>query len=116
MFDFGETSVEGAATLQYQFRPDLLLTSSLTFLSLRSDRKGITLDPSGQDLIASLYAALRYDTRNAWSNPVEGWFLEAGFFRHGLGNDPAGWWTGRFRHAPISKDRRPAHHRGVLTP
>ena len=95
VFRFKEDSVTAEANLRYQFRPDLLLSSSVALLSLRSEQPGVTLDPSGHDSIPSLSVGLRYDTRDSWSNPIHGWFLEATVFRHALGSSPPGWWTGQ---------------------
>lgn len=96
VFDFNETSATAALAVRYQFRPDLLLSTKVEFLSLRSEEDGITLDPAGQDDIYSVSAGLRYDSRNSWSNPVHGWFLEAEAVRHLVRGSPAGWWRGEF--------------------
>lgn len=92
VFDFTETSTNAGLAVRYQFRPDLLLAMKAEFLSLRSKESGVTLDASGQDLIGSISAGLRYDTRNSWSNPAHGWFLEAGVSRHGVRGGHGGWW------------------------
>jgi outer membrane protein assembly factor BamA len=95
VFHFTETSITTDATLQYQFRPDLRLFSHVTVLSLGADRPGITLNPSGRDIIPTLFTELRYDSRDSWSNPLQGWFIGLGVSRNGLGGGPAGWWMGQ---------------------
>jgi outer membrane protein insertion porin family len=94
VFHFAENSITTDAILQYQFRPDLRLFSRVTVLSLRADQPGMTLNPSGRDIIPTLFTELRYDSRDSWSNPLQGWFVGAGASRNGLGGS-AGWWMGQ---------------------
>jgi outer membrane protein assembly factor BamA len=96
VFDFTETSTNGGLAVRYQFRSDLLLSTKIEFLSLGSKESGVTLNPTGEDLTGSIAAGLRYDTRNSWSNPVHGWYLEAEASRHFVRGSPAGWWKGEF--------------------
>jgi outer membrane protein insertion porin family len=94
-FHFGETSITTDAILQFQFRPDLRLFSHVTVLALSADRPGITLNPSGHDVIPTLFTELRYDSRDSWTNPLQGWFIGLGASRNGFGGGPAGWWMGQ---------------------
>jgi outer membrane protein insertion porin family len=91
VFHFTENSITTDAILQYQFRPDLRLFSRFTVLSLRADEPGMTLNPSGRDIIPTLFTELRYDSRDSWTNPLQGWFIGLGASRNGFGG-PAGWW------------------------
>ena len=95
VFHFAETSATTDATLQYQFRPDLRLFSRITVLSLSADQPGITLSPSGHDIVPTLFTELRYDSRDSWSNPLQGWFIGLGASRNGFSGSPASWWMGQ---------------------
>jgi outer membrane protein insertion porin family len=94
VFHFTENSITTDAILQYQFRPDLRLFSRFTALSLRADQPGMNLNPSGRDIIPTLFTELRYDSRDSWTNPLQGWFIGLGASRNGFAGS-AGWWMGQ---------------------
>ena len=70
------------------------LAGEFQLLKMRSDRPGITLSPTNDDLLVSLGVSLGWDTRNSWNNPRGGWLNELVLKRTGgfLGGD-ADFWT-----------------------
>jgi len=89
----------------YQFNPHIWLTGGFQLIALSSDQPGITLNPSGHDVVPSLSLGLRFDTRDRWSNPRAGWFLGADLTRSGLFGGDGAWWTTQFearRYQPLA--------------
>lgn len=96
VFHFEERSQQPEAALGYQFRPDLALAGRFRFLSLQSDRPGITLSPSRRDQIPALMLQLSFDRRDSWSNPLNGWYVAAEAVRNGTFGGDGQWWTRQF--------------------
>jgi outer membrane protein insertion porin family len=69
------------------------LAGELQLFKIRSDRPGITLSPTNEDLLVSLGVSLGWDTRSSWNNPKGGWQNELVVKRTGgfLGGDGDFW-------------------------
>lgn len=62
-------------------------------LTVASDRPGVTLSPTNEDLLVTLGASIGWDTRDAWNNPRGGWLNEVLVSKTGggLGGDADFW-------------------------
>jgi outer membrane protein assembly factor BamA len=93
LFDFPERSQSGDFLTGYQFTENLRAMAKLTVLSIGTTEPGITLSPSGRDVIPTIAAGIQFDTRNLWTNATSGWFAQFNSGRNGLFGGDGGWWT-----------------------
>jgi len=63
------------------------------FSTVHSDRDGVTLSPDNPDKIPSLGVYLGYDTRDIWSRPRRGWWIELDVTKSNVLDTPGGFWT-----------------------
>ena len=96
LFSFLENSKEAQVRIGCQWRPNLRIAGRFRLVSLRSDRDGATLDPSGRDNVPSLSLEWRYDTRDLWTNPRSGWYVGTDLVRNWTPGGGRGWWTSQF--------------------
>ncbi len=93
---FQETSWQSEGRVGYQFRPSISLAGVAGFISMRSDKAGITLNPSGRDIVPALSLEWIYDTRDRWTNPRSGWMAIAAVTHNGVFGGDGNWWTTQF--------------------
>jgi outer membrane protein insertion porin family len=107
--EFDEKSLELDLLLGKPLANNMGYGIRLGFLSLGSDVDGVTLSEGDRDETPSLGIVVGYDNRDLWSNPHEGWLLQAEVRKNGgvLGGD-GDWWSLIYdvrRYQPI----RPRH-------
>lgn len=107
--EFEETSLEADLLIGRPLEDNLGYGIRLGFLSLGSDRESVTLSADGRDNTPSLGIVIGYDSRDLWSDPHRGWWLQAEVRKNGgiLGGD-GDWWSLIYdvrRYQPI----RPRH-------
>ena len=88
---FNETSDDLFLQMRRNITNDLRWGLRATFMSVKSDTAGITLDPDNRDNIPGLGLFLELDTRNS-SYPTRGWYSDLAVAKHGiLGGDGDYW-------------------------
>lgn len=92
-FQFNETSTQIGLRLGSFIGQEGRIGGLFNFLSLGSDRDGITLSDSNRDNIPSLGFYVGYDSRDMWSNPRRGWWNETDLYRSGLFDGDGDFWT-----------------------
>jgi len=107
--EFEETSLEADLLIGRPLENNMGYGIRLGFLSLGSDREGVTLSEDNRDDTPSLGIVIGYDSRDLWSDPHRGWWLQAEVRKNGgiLGGD-GDWWSLIYdvrRYQPI----RPRH-------
>jgi len=107
--EFDEKSLEANLFLGKPLANNMGYGIRLGFLSMGSDVDGITLSGNNRDETPSLGVVIGYDSRDLWSNPHEGWWLQTEVRKNGgvLGGD-GDWWSLIYdvrRYQPI----RPRH-------
>ena len=83
----------------------LRLGGRFHFLTLKSDKTGITLSPDNLDITPGLGVTAEYDSRDSWNNPKRGWLNSVDATGNGFGADGR-YWTFNFdvrRYQPLSE-------------
>ena len=91
--DFQEVSNELELQAGYQLTNRLRIGGRFHYISVRSDRPGITLSPSNIDRTPGVGAVMEFDSRNSWTNPKNGWWNSVDVLANGLGADGNYWTT-----------------------
>jgi len=89
--NFGETSDDLYLQVLRNLTDDVHYGLRATFLSVKSDSAGITLDPDNRDNIPGLGLFLQLDTRNG-SYPTNGWYGEVDVSKYGIFGGDGDYW------------------------
>ena len=106
--DFEESSDEANFQLRRNLTKELRYGLRLSYMSVKSDRPGITLSPDNRDSFAGAGLFANLDTRNG-PYPTNGWYLEAEAYKYGLFGSDVDYWqfTGDVRrYLPLPFGRR----------
>jgi outer membrane protein assembly factor BamA len=105
---FNETSDDLFLQVRRNITNDLRWGLRATFLSVKSDTTGITLDPDNRDNIPGLGLFLELDTRNG-SYPTRGWYGDLAVAKHGIFGGDGDYWqlnADARRYLPLPFGRR----------
>ena len=93
--DFHEDSNDVELQVGRQVTDRLRLGARFHYMSLKSDKPGITLSPDNHDNTPGVGLVAEYDTRDSWSSTKRGWWSSADVLKNGLGAD-GDYWTVNF--------------------
>jgi outer membrane protein assembly factor BamA len=94
VFEFDETSDDFAFVYVPSYRKWLRAGPRISFLKVRSDQQGITLDPDNSDEIPGFGISLQLDSRNMPVYPTDGWWTEVLVSKFGIFDNDADYWQG----------------------
>ncbi len=94
VWEFDESSDDFTLIYAPNLNNNLKLGPRISYLGVKSDQSGITLDPDNRDNIPGVGLSFQLDTRNLQNYPTSGWWGEILISKFGLFDTESDYWQG----------------------